>query len=65
MGSMSNNPAAADDDGRMAGAGDPPESSEPGNAAGAAVELGRDNSAKEADDWLAAGAEEAGYGYGV
>jgi hypothetical protein len=66
MGFVSNNPAATDDDARLAGAGDSPDSSESGTAAGGdGVTRGRDNSAKEADDWLPVGVEEAGYGYGV
>jgi hypothetical protein len=74
MGSVSNNPAATDDDARLTAAGGPGDSSEPGTAAGDGVErspvdnvdnVNRVTHSKEADEWLAGGAEEAGYGYGV
>jgi hypothetical protein len=72
MGSVSNNPAASDD-ARITAAGEPGDSSEPETAAGDGVERDPESvnnahnasHAKEADEWLAGGAEEAGYGYGV
>ena len=68
MGSIGNNSQATDCDstnGVRQGQRVQPERSEPPSDGSDGVKRGRDNSAAEADEWLAGAVEEAGYGYGV
>jgi hypothetical protein len=67
MGSIGNNSQATDSDStKTVRAGERPDRSEPTPAdCSDGMKRGRDNSAAEADEWLAGGVEEAGYGYGV
>ena len=66
MGSVSNSRNADADNVVAEPAGEGMAPSDPGSGEGVdAANRRRDNSAGESDDWLAAGLEEAGYGYGV
>jgi hypothetical protein len=67
MGSGSSGKKATDDQtAAVTPAGDSPSASEPANADAAAADAAKRARDKiDADEWLAGGAEEAGYGYGV